>query len=145
MTVYNSEAYAKKRPIRAHGESNNVQMARFSVATTALVTTADTFNFGYVPAGARLVGGYAIPSDLSAGSDITISIGDAGSSTRIFNLSTMGQAGTPTMIPAASLDYQWAAETLITGSIGTSATTTTSGTLVLVLLYVVEELPSTVI
>lgn len=141
MTVYSSTDYAQKRPVAVHGERKSVQMARFAVAFTALVTTADTIKFGYMPPGARLVGGYAIPSDLSAGADITISVGDTGSATRIFNASTMGQAGTPTMIPAASLDYQWTAKTEIVGSIGVSATTTTSGTLVLVLLYVVEEAP----
>lgn len=139
MTVYNSDAYASKSPIAVHGIRKNVQAARFTVNTTAVVTTADTINFGYMPPNARLVGGYLTSTDLSAGSDITISIGDAGSATRLFNASTLGQAGGVALIPAASLDFQYTTKTLITGSIGVSATTTTSGTLVLVMLYYVEE------
>ncbi len=139
MTVYSSPSYANNAPVRVHGESNNVQFARFTITTTALVTTADTFNFGYMPANARLIGGYLAPSDLSAGADITLNIGDAGSATRLFNATTAGQAGTYTAIPTAALDYLYTAKTLITGSVGVSATTTTSGTITLVLMYVVQD------
>jgi hypothetical protein len=139
MTVYASTDYATNAPVAVHGERKGLQVARFVVNTTAIVTTADTFNFGYMPANARLVGGYLAPSDLSAGADITINIGDAGSATRLFNASTAGQAGTYTAIPAAALDYLYTAKTLITGTIGVSATTTASGTIVLVMLYYVEE------
>ena len=139
MATYSSPDYSQNKPVPAHGDRQGVQALRFTIATTALLTTADVLNFGYVPAGFRLVGGYAVPSDLSAGADITISIGDAGSATRLFNASTMGQAGTPTPIPAASLDYQWTAKTLIVGSIPVAPTTTTSGTITLVLLGYVED------
>lgn len=139
MATYSSPDYINNAPVAVHGERGGVQCARFTIASTGILGTADVLNFGYVPAGARLVGGYAVPSDLSAGADITISIGDAGSATRIFNASTMGQAGTPTLIPVAALDYKWTAKTLIVGSMGVAATTTASGTITLVLLYVVED------
>lgn len=139
MTIYNSDAIANVAPIAVHGERKTRQVARFVVNTTAVLTTADTINFGYMPPNARLVGGYLTATDLSAGADLTINIGDAGSATRLFNASTLGQAGGVALIPAASLDFQYTAKTLITGTIGVSATTTASGTLVLVVEYYVEE------
>jgi hypothetical protein len=139
MTVYSSSDYSTNAPVAVHGERKGVQVARFAIATTALLSTADTFNFGYVPAGARLVGGYLAASDLDSGTTLTINVGDAGSGTRLFSASTVGQAGTTAALPVAALDYQYTAKTLITGAVAANAATVTSGTVTLVLLYYVEE------
>lgn len=139
MTVYNSLAVSNKAPIVSHGENHQVQAAHFTINTTAVLTTADTFNFGKLPANARLVGGYMNCTDLDASTGLTINVGDSGSATRLFNASTLGQAGGAALIPAAALDFQYTTETMITGSISNNATTTASGTIILVLLYYVEE------
>lgn len=143
MGTYNSVQLAANQPMAVHGDAAEVQTARFVLNTTAVLTTADILNFGYMPLGARLVGGYLTATDLDASTGLTINIGDAGSATRLFNASTLGQAGGNAALPVAALDYQYTAKTLITGSIGANATTTASGQLVLSLQYVVEDPAST--
>lgn len=141
MATYSSTQYTAGEPVAVHGDRNGLQMARFTVTCTAAPTTSDTINFGYVPANARLVGGYMVPSDMdtSGSPTLTLNVGDAGSATRLFSANTGGQTGTAALIGAAALDYQFTAKTLIVGTAAANATTGAAGTITLVLLYVVEE------
>lgn len=148
MTTFNGSGYKNTRnqdvPVRTHGDANVVKEFRSVVALTAAAVTTDTINFGYMPPGARLVGGYLKSDDLDTGGPtITINVGDAGSATRLFNASTVAQAGTTAQLTSTAYDYQYTTKTLITGALAANATTPAAGNLTLVLLYVVEDSATT--
>lgn len=140
MATYNSDQYAAAAPIAGHGLSGNTKVAYFSVTCAAAPSTADTINFGYLPAGARVVMAVLEATDMDTGSAaLTINVGDAGSATRLFSASTVAQAGTLSQALAVTgNDYLYTAKTLITGVAGTNATTPAAGTLYLTVFYTVE-------
>lgn len=142
MATYSSTAYSTNAPIAFHGERAGVQMARAVITCTAAPSTSDALNFFYLPANARVVGGYLAASDMDTNGSPTIAlnIGDAGSAARLFSASTVAQAGTTsTTFAAGALDYLYTAKTLITGVASANAATGAAGTVTLCLLYVVED------
>ena len=142
MAIYNSPNITNLAPIAAHGEAGGVQVARASVTCTAAPTTSDTLNFFYLPAGARVLGGYLTASDMDTNGSptLTLNIGDTGSANRFFAASNVAQAGTAALQQAASgLDYRVSARTLVTGAAQANAATGAAGTVTLVLLYSVED------
>lgn len=141
MTVYSSDAYTNHRPVAYHGERRGVQIARAVITCAASPSTADTLNFFYMPANARIVGGYLAPSDMDTNGSpaLTLNIGDSGSATRLFSGNTGGQTGTNTVLTASALGYLFTSKTLITGVAGVNAATGAAGTVELCLLYVVED------
>lgn len=142
MATYSSPTYSQKRPIAYHGDRRDVQMARAVVTCAAAPSTSDTMNFFYMPANARIVGGYLLSSDMdtNVSPTITLDIGDSGGAARLFSASTVSQAGTTsTTFAAGALGYQYTAKTLVTGTAHANAATGAAGTVELCLLYVVED------
>lgn len=141
MPTYNSDQITQNVPGPYHGIGGDVQRIRFNVSLTAAVTTADVINFGRVPAGFRLHGAILKASDIDTNGApaVTINVGDAGDVDRIFAVSTVGQTGTYTDVPAATaMFYKWDAETMITGAIAVNPATGVAGTLELMLIGVFE-------
>ena len=141
MATYNSPAVANKNPIAAHGYLNNVQVATAVVTCTASPATTDTMNFFYMPKNAVLLDAYLSATDMDTNGSpaLALNIGDAGSASRLFAASTVGQAGTAAAIAAAGRGYQYTAKTLITGTASTNAATGAAGTVTLTVLYYVAD------
>lgn len=143
MTAYLSDRMtAPVAPSPAHGQAATLQWLYCSVALTAALTTSDTFAFFTLPKNARvhLATLKCTDIDTNGSPTVTINVGDAGSSTRYFSASTVGQAGTVDIaIAAAGRLYKTTAKTPIVGSVGTGAATGVAGTLELAIGYVVED------
>jgi len=141
MATYSSQQVADQMPISSHG-LGSTRVARFPVALTAAVTTADVIRFGYLPIYARVVDATLMSTDIdtNAGPTVTINVGDAGDVDRLFAVSTVGQAGTVArMSVTTGFGYRYDAETLITGAFAANAATGVAGTLTLFITYVVED------
>lgn len=140
MATYSATNYNKK-PVNSHGLAGELKAAFFEVSCTAAPSTSDTINFGYLPAGARVIAATLEATDMdTAGSPtITLNVGDAGSATRLFSASTVAQAATAsTALATTGAGYKYDTETLITGVAQANATTGAAGTVYLSILYVVE-------
>ena len=140
MATYSATNYTRK-PVVSHGLSGDLKAAFFEVACTAAPSTSDTINFGYVPAGARIIQAVLESTDMdtNATPTLAINVGDSGDADRLFAASTVGQTGalsTATAVTGAG--YKYDTETLITGVAQANAATGAAGTLYLSLLYVVE-------
>jgi hypothetical protein len=144
MATYNSVGYAANQPALSHGLAGNVKVAYAEVVCSSAPSTADTLNFFTLPKGARIVNAILEATDMDTGGPtLTINIGDSGSATRLFSASTVGQAGTAAQATAVTaFGYQYTADTVITGTAGTNATTGAAGSVYLTVLYVVEGLAS---
>lgn len=144
MTAYLSDrATAPIAPSPAHGQAATIQVLYCSVALTAALTTADTLAFFTLPANARVHAATLKCTDIDTNGSpaVTISVGDAGSATRYFSSSVVGQAGTVDIaIAATGRLFKTTAKTPIVGSVGVSAATGVAGTLELAIHYVVEDL-----
>lgn len=140
MATYSATNYDTK-PVPSHGLANNCKTLHFSVACTAAPSTSDTINFGYVPAGARIVLAVLESTDMDTNGSpsLTINVGDASDADRLFAASTVGQAGTlSSAIAVAGAGYQYDDATLITGVANANAATGAAGTLYLTLFYVLD-------
>lgn len=140
MANFQSLQILQNVPGPSHGIGGDVQRFRFQVALTAAAALNDTIEFGYVPAGFRLLGAVLKSDDLDTGvAAMTLDVGDAADPDRIFAASTVGQTGTYTAAPAnTAMDYKWTAQTLITGLVKAAAATPAAGNLYLILLGVIE-------
>lgn len=116
----------------------------FEIAVTSALTASDTFTFGRVPKGFRVLGATLEATDMEAGTGVTISVGDSGSGTRLFNAATVAQAGTAATATTtvSALHHQYADDTVITGATGGTVTTGATGTIILSIFGVVQGLPS---
>ena len=116
----------------------------FEIAVTAALTASDTFTFGRVPKGFRVLGATLEATDMEAGTGVTISVGDSGSATRLFNAATVAQAGTAAAATTtvSALHHQYTDDTVITGATGGTVTTGATGTIILSIFGVVQGLPS---
>lgn len=143
MAIYNSDQVIQNVPGPYHGLGGDLQRLRFTVTLAAAPTTADTINFGIVPAGFRVFDAILKASDMDTGGPtLTLNVGDAALATRLFSASVAAQAGVPDRVcnPVA-VDFKYAADTMITGTAGTNATTGAAGTIVLLLDGVFEANP----
>lgn len=143
MATYNSDQISAAPA--THGLSANAKAAYFSVTCAAAPSTSDTINFGYLPAGARIVLAVLEASDMDTNGSptLTLNVGDSGDADRLFAASTVGQAGTvSTAIAAAGDGYQYTTKTLLTGTAANNAATGAAGTINLTVFYVVEGLAS---
>jgi hypothetical protein len=113
----------------------------FEVSITANITNTDTFTFGRVPKGFRILGG-TLESTSMAASGLTLSVGDSGSGTRLFNASTIGVGGGTASVAATGMHYQYPDDTTITGAAGGAIGTPATGTLQLSIWGRYEGLPS---
>jgi hypothetical protein len=143
MTAYLSDKMTVPvAPSAAHGQASDVQILYCSVTLSAALTTADTFSFFTLPANARVHRAVLKSTDIDTNGSptVTINVGDAGSATRYFSASTVGQAGTvDTTMQAAGTFYKPTSKTAIIGSVQANAATGVAGTLELAIHYVVED------
>lgn len=140
MPTYSSTAYSGVSPVAAHGLGGNVKAAYFEVTCTAAPATTDTINFGYLPAGSRVLSMTLESTDMDTNGTPTLAlnVGDSGSATRYFSASTVGQAGTAAVASAVSgLHYKNTDKTLIVGVASNNAATGAAGTLSLSVIYIV--------
>jgi hypothetical protein len=130
MPAYTSTQLANN-PLAFVGPSpGNMIGFYWEVPITAALTAADTFTFGRVPKGFRVFGATLEATDMEAGTGVTLSVGDAGSATRLFNATAVAQAGTASVaVPVAGLHYLYPDDTAITGATGGSITTGATGTI----------------
>lgn len=145
MATYNSPQYTSNQPFPGPAGLNGARWFYYYVDLPANPTTADVLNFGFVPAGSRVLAGKLKSADLDTNGSptITINIGDAGSANRLFAASTVGQVGTTADLTAATgLLYQYTSKTLITGALAANPATGAAGRLELMLLIGEEGLPS---
>lgn len=143
MTAYaSSNATAPLAPSASHGQAANMQWQYCTIALTAALTTSDTMAFFTLPANARIHVGTLKCTDIDTNGSptVTINVGDAGSATRYYSASTVGQAGTVDVaLQATGRMFKTTAKTAIVGSVGTGAATGAAGTLELAIGYVVED------
>ena len=70
---------------------------------------------------------------------LTINVGDAGSATRFFSASNVGQAGTAATATAATgIFHKYTEKTKITGTVQANAATGAAGTIRLLVLYTID-------
>lgn len=141
MAVYRSPAVVDRLAVAGPGVAASCKVAHFTVACTAAPATTDTIQFGYVPAGARIVFAVleATDMDTNAAPTLTLNVGDAGDVDRLFAASTVGQAGTlSSAIATAGDGYQYTQQTLLTGVAAANAATGAAGTLSLTVFYTID-------
>lgn len=115
---------------------------RATVAAPSTFTTTDTAAMFYVPAGFRCLGATLKSDDLDSGTTITLNVGDAGSATRFFSGSTVGQAGTAAQATAATgIDYLFTGRTRI-DIVPAAGPATTAGNIVLIMYGIFEGIAS---
>jgi len=144
MPAYTSRQYANSPNAGVGPSPGNMIGFVFEIAVTAALTAADTFTFGKVPKGFRVLGATLEATDMEAGTGVTISVGDSGSATRLFNAATVAQAGTAAAATTTvtALHYQYADDTIITGAAGGTVTTGATGTIILSVWGIYQGLPS---
>lgn len=141
MATYNSTNIANKTGVASVAAAGVVHCAYAEVVTTAALTTSDTLNFFDLPPNARVISATLEATDLDTNGAplLTINVGDAGSATRYFSASTVGQAGTAAVASAvAGLHYKTTAKTRIVGVPAANAATGVAGSVYLSILYTVE-------
>lgn len=141
MATYNSSNIQNKTGVSQSGGAGNVNVAYAEVVCSSAPTTADTLNFFYLPANARIVAAAleATDMDTNVSPTIALNIGDSGSASRLFAASTVAQAGTAsTALAVAGNAYKTTAKTLITGVPSANAATGAAGSVYLTVFYVVE-------
>lgn len=143
MATYSSDAYTNKTGIPGSSRGGATITLFYPVTCTAAPSTSDTINFGYVPAGFRLVLAVLESTDMDTGGSpsLTINVGDSGDADRIFAASTVGQAGTlSSALATTGAGYQYTTKTLITGVANANAATGAAGTLYLTLIGFIDTL-----
>lgn len=132
MPNYNSRQYANSPNVSVGPFPGNMTGFFWEVPITANAANLDTFVFGVVPKGFRVMGASLESTDIDTNGSptVTINVGDAGDADRLFAASTVGQAGTASVaIAATGLHHIYTADTVITGAIPTGPATGTTGTL----------------
>jgi hypothetical protein len=145
MATYSSSQVTNSIPLSHHGPGGNVKVAFADINCTAAPSTSDTINFFDLPAGARVLFAILESDDMDTNGTptLTINVGDAGSATRYFSASTVGQAGTlSTAIATAGAGYSNTAKTRVVGVAGNNAATGAAGHLYLTMFYVLEGVAS---
>lgn len=134
MANYQSKQYANSPTNFAGAFPGNMICFMWEVSITANAANGDTFDFGTVPKGFRVLGGCLESTDIDTNGSPTaaINVGDSGSANRLFAASTVGQAGTADRaLAVAGQHYLYTADTVVTGIIATGPATGTTGTLTL--------------
>lgn len=149
-TLYSIElgsgvAGARTYPVSGVGMGGRtIHSARGEYTITAALALNDTIQLFDLPKSARVVGGFIKSDDLdSGGSGLRLDIGEAGDTDRFLTgtASTPGPvAGVTNAIAFAGVDYVTTKKTRVFATVATGPTTgATTGTLVVVLHYFVEE------
>jgi hypothetical protein len=108
-----------------------------TITTTAALTTTDTLNAFVLPKGFRVLYSMLLSSDIDTNGTPTIAlnVGDAGSATRYFSASTVGQAGTAAAATATTgIGFLNTADTLVTVVPSANAATGVAGTVQLIMI-----------
>lgn len=117
--------------------------ARASFALTTALVINDTIDLFYLPRNSRVVRGFIKSADLDSNGTplVTLDVGDAGVTNRFFAASTVGQAGGVDVTMAATgYDATFTARTLVQLLVKAApATSATTGTIVVMIEYIVEE------
>lgn len=137
MANYQSKQYANS-PNSYVGPNvvNGMMPFYWEVSITTAAANGDTFDFGTVPKGFRLLGATLESTDIDTNGTptVTINVGDSGDADRIFVAATVGQAATlSSAIATTGFGYLYTADTVITGIIPTGPATGATGTLYLAL------------
>ena len=143
MPTYSSTNFTDKKGVAGSSTASEAKIFTYTVTPTAALTTADVFNFGFVPAGFRVALAVLESTDMDTNGSptLTINVGDAGDADRIFAASTVGQAGTlSSALAVTGAAYQYTSKTLITGAPAANAATGVAGTLTLTLIGLVDDL-----
>lgn len=114
------------------GEARTMKtLGRRVTMTAADLVTGGVVEAFVVPAGFTVTGIIAVSTDLDAGTNaMTLSVGDAASSTRFLNASTIGQAGTSTQTLASTgLLFAYTADTKILITVTLGPTVAAAGTI----------------
>ena len=141
MAIYNSPAVTNNAPVKTYGLAAQVLVQTATVSCTAAPATTDTINFFTMPKNARVHFAVLKSDDMDTNGTPTLAlnIGDACSAGRLFAASTVGQAGTlSTAIAAGGEEYQYTADTVVTGTASTNAATGAAGTVTLTVFYTLE-------
>lgn len=134
MATYTSKQYANSPKSFVGATPGNMMAFYWEVSLTAAAANADTFTFGTVPKGFRVLGGCLEASDIDTNGSPTavLDIGDSGDVDRLFDGSTVGQAGTADRALAVTgQHYLYTEDTVITGLIPTGPATGATGTVYL--------------
>lgn len=134
MAAYTSKQYTNAPNAFVGATPGNMMAFYWEVSITANAANGDTFTFGKVPKGFRVLGGCLESTDIDTNATPTaaINIGDSGSASRLFSASTVGQAGTADRaVAVAGQHYLYTDDTVVTGVIATGPATGTTGTLYL--------------
>lgn len=135
---------------RAFGQKASGGAYRDTLVATAIVavTTAmidnvdDIITLFRVPKGAVVTAARIAATDMDTNASPTLAfnVGDAGSATRIFSASAVGQAGTfSTAMNQGAFLYKFTADTLIQAQVSTVSATGAAGTLYFGLEYFIDE------
>lgn len=141
MATYNSPAVANNTPVKSYGIAASLLVQTATVTCSAAPTTTDTLNFFTMPKNAKIHLAVLSASDMdtNVSPTIALNIGDAGSASRLFAASTVAQAGTlSTAIATTGFEYQYTADTVITGTASNNAATGAAGTVTLTVFYTLE-------
>ena len=139
-----SAANGRTYPVSGVGVGGRTQhAARGEYTITAALALNDTIELFDLPLNARIVGGFVKSADFDTGGSpaIVLAVGDAGDDDRYFAGLTIGQTGgVSTALAATGVDYVTTAKTRVIAKVTTGpATGATTGTLVVVLHYFVNE------
>jgi hypothetical protein len=138
MANYQSKQYANSPNTFPGAFPANAMAFYWEVSITANAANGDTFDFGNVPKGFRLLAASLNSSDIDTNGSptVTLHVGDSGDNDRIFSAATVGQAGGTTrgdsaanFIATTGFGFLYTADTVITGTIPTGPATGTTGTL----------------
>jgi hypothetical protein len=130
---------AVPRTAKTSTDSNQLTSVGESISVTAAqLTLGAAFGNLRVPAGAEIAFVQLQATDIDSGTAVTLSIGDAGSTTRLLAANNVGQAGGvvgPT-IAATGFGYRYPAETLVQVYVAVAPGTAVGGTINYIIHYV---------
>lgn len=136
-TVYNKQLVGKSPQPSTPGLYEALYCSRAQVAVDTSLAAADILNFMYLPDGAIVEDLELISDDIDSNGTptVTISLGDAGSTTRYLNASTIPQTGGRVKALQTSLGFQVSGKTLVFGTIANVAATKVAGNITVIVYY----------
>ena len=142
MVAYATQQTQGRGPIRAQGWSSQ-GIEAYAEFTPATMATADFIDMLWVPKGAIITGVALYSDDIDSNGvpTVTLSVGDAASSTRFISASTIGQAGGYANTLAAgtgAMFFKYAADSKIRVTATAGSATFQSGTIKLRVSYLIE-------
>ena len=139
MATYSSPRYTANTPYPQSGSNYGTLLSQTATVTCAAApATTDTLNFFTMPKNSTVHLAVLKSSDMDTNGTPTLAlnIGDAGSASRLFAASTVGQAGTlSTAIATTGAEYTYTADTVVTGVASNNAATGAAGTVTLTVFY----------